>query len=115
MNKEDILKKLPSDGFLKTAKEGPSPLSGEKRVALIRKGNELYNKGDFDLAKKIFVTARYSDGLIRIGDSYVKDGKHLEALRMYWLAPAPEKTAAIAEQMAQVMRKWLSEEKTEKR
>jgi hypothetical protein len=113
MNKEDILKKLPSDGFLKTAVENPTPLSGEQRAALIRKGNELFNKGESALAQRIFITTRYSDGLIRIGDSYVKEGKHLDALRMYWLAPAPDKTAAIVEKIALVMKQWLAEEKTE--
>ena len=112
MNKLDILKKLPASGFLKIAAETPAPLPREKRAALIRKGNELFNKGEFGLAQRIFVTTKYSDGLIRIGDYYVKGGKPLEALRAYWLAPAPDKTAAIVEKIAQVMKQWLSEGKT---
>ncbi|HTX73511.1 MAG TPA: hypothetical protein VMC79_11845 [Rectinemataceae bacterium] len=112
MNKLDILKKLPSGGFLKIAAESPAPLPREKRAALIRKGNELFNKGEFGLAQRIFLTTKYSDGLIRIGDLYMKGGKPLEALRLYWLAPAPDKTAAIVEKIAQVMKQWLSEGKT---
>jgi hypothetical protein len=115
MSAQDILKKLPSGGFLKTAPgTPPAPLSGEKRAALVRKGNELFNKGELDLAQRIFTTTGYSDGLIRIGDAYVKDGRPLDALKAYWTAPAPEKTAAIVEKIAQVMRQWLAEEKTEK-
>ncbi|MGA2975966.1 MAG: hypothetical protein ABSF77_11715 [Spirochaetia bacterium] len=113
MSTEDILKKLPSGGFLKIAAESPASLSGEKRAALIRKGNELFNKGEFSLAQRIFITTKYSDGLIRIGDYYVKGGRHLEALQAYWLAPAPEKTAVIVEKIALVMKRWLSEGKTE--
>ena len=93
MSAQDILKKLPSGGFFKVSAERTSPLARDKRAALIRKGNELYNKGEIALAQRIFVTTSYSDGLIRIGDRYLKGGKPLEALRMYWLAPAPDKTA----------------------
>jgi hypothetical protein len=113
MSAQDILKKLPSGGFLKISAERTAPLSREKRAALIRKGNELYNKGELALAQRIFVTTKYSDGLIRIGDSYMKGGKPLEALRLYWLAPAPDRTAAVVEQIANVMKHWLAEGKTE--
>jgi hypothetical protein len=111
MNAEDILKKLPS-GFLKVTTEKSAPLTREKRAALIRKGNELFNKGDFSLAERIFITTKYSDGLIRVGDHYVKSGQPLEALRAYWIAPAPDKSAALVEKIAQVMKQWLSEGKT---
>ena len=111
MSAEDILKKLPPGGFLKIAKGDSSPLSRDKRAALIRKGNELFNKGEFDLAKRIFVTTHYSDGLIRIGDAYFKNGKPLDALSAYWMAPSSEKVTAVAERIALVMREWLREEK----
>jgi hypothetical protein len=113
MSTQDILKKLPSGGFLKTSAQSSAALPREKRAALIRKGNELYNKGELALAQRIYVTTRYSDGLIRLGDTYVKGGRPLDALRMYWIAPAPEKAAVLVEKIAQVMKQWLSEEKTE--
>lgn len=53
MSAQDILKKLPSGGFLKTTRGASARISKEQRVALIRRGNELFNKGDFDLAQKI--------------------------------------------------------------
>ncbi len=113
MSAQDILKKLPSGGLLKISAERTAPLAKDKRAALIRKGNELYNKGEIALAQRIFVTTSYSDGLIRIGDRYLKGGKPLEALKMYLLAPAPDKTAAVIGQIAQVMHHWLAEGKTE--
>ncbi|HEY9593914.1 MAG TPA: hypothetical protein VHE79_05515 [Spirochaetia bacterium] len=112
MNTEDILKKLPSGGLLKITAPGPATLKGEKRAALIRKGNELFNKGEIGLAQRIFFTTRYSDGLIRIGDHYIKQGRPLDALRVYWLAPAPDKKEALVEKIAQVMKQWLAEGKT---
>jgi hypothetical protein len=113
MSTRDILKKLPPGGFLKTSGEGTAALSREKRAALIRKGNELFNKGEMALAQKIFITTKYSDGLIRLGDHYVKGGRPLDALRVYWIAPAPVKAAALVEKIAQVMKQWLAEGKAE--
>lgn len=111
MSAQDILKKLPPSGFLKVSRETPAPMKKEQRAALIRKGNELFNKGDFNLAQRIFLTTKYSDGLIRIGDRYAEGGKPLEALRLYWAAPSPEKAAMIVERIAKVMHEWLQEEK----
>jgi len=114
MSTDDILKKLPRGGLLKIAAEKQAPLPSDKRAALIRKGNELFNKGEYNLAQRIFMTTRYSDGLIRIGDQHLKGGRPLEALRLYWLAPAPDKTEAMVERLAQVIKQWLSEGKTKK-
>jgi len=111
MSVEDILKKLPSGGFVKTTSTNQAPLSSGQRAALIRKGNELFNKGEFDLAQRIFTTTRYSDGLRRMGDHYMERGRTLDALRAYWIAPAPDKSAVLVERIAQVMRQWLSEGK----
>jgi hypothetical protein len=109
MSAEDILKKLPSGGLLKVDSGRGAVLSREKRAALIRRGNELFNQGNLALAQRIFVTTKYSDGLIRMGDRYRKGGKPLDALKMYWLAPAADKRAAVVEQIAQVMKHWLAE------
>jgi len=111
MSAEDILKKLPRRGFLKTTQDTRARISKEQRAALIRRGNELFNKGEIDLAQRIFITTGYSDGLIRIGDRFAEGGKPLEALRAYWIAPCPEKTAVMIERIAKVMKQWLLEEK----
>ncbi len=114
MNTQDILKKLPHSGFLKIIDENHISLTQERRAALIRKGNEFFNKGNYELAKKIFFTTKYTDGLIRLGDYYYKRKKHLMALQIYWLAPCPKKAAVLIERMASVMSKWLMEEKETK-
>ncbi len=111
MATHEILTKLPKSGFLKIAEESRAPLAQDKRAALIRKGNELFNEGNYDLARRIFITTRYTDGLIRLGDLYLKRKKHLLALQIYWLAPCPQKVEFLVERMASVMSKWLSEER----
>ena len=106
---DEILKGIPSGGFLKIGSSGRATLSSSQRVALIRKGNELFNAGMFEQAKKVFITTGYSDGLIRIGDYYLEKHDPLEALRMYWMAPAPDKVDRILENTAGVLRKWMEE------
>ncbi|MFW5738253.1 MAG: hypothetical protein ACOCYX_05020, partial [Spirochaetota bacterium] len=57
---------LAAPGFIKTSRRQGPELSAEQRSALIRRGNELFNKGSIDQAKRVFITTRYTDGLIRI-------------------------------------------------
>jgi hypothetical protein len=111
MSAEDILKRLPPSGFVKVGGDKRESLPQDKRAALIRKGNELFNAGKYDLAKRIFLTTRYTDGLIRLGDMYFKRKKPLHALQAYWLAPSPAKAEAMIERMAAVVSKWLMQEK----
>ncbi len=99
-----------SAGFLKTGKSEKSNITPSQRSALIRKGNELFNSGDYETAKKIFITTSYSDGLIRMGDYYRKKGAPLDALMMYRIAPAREKFDLLLEETAEILRGWLQEE-----
>lgn len=101
---------LAAPGFIKTSQTGRLQLSGQQRSALIRKGNELFNSGRFDEAKRVFLTAHYTDGLIRMGDHYAKQNDILEAFRMYWLAPERRKVEYLVERMAGVVRSWLVED-----
>ncbi len=110
-NLESLLKNIPTNGFLKLTAEQPDDLSISNKAALIRKGNILFNSGDFEKAKRIFVTTGYTDGLIRIGDYYLKQGNPLEAVRMYWLAPAPDKVESWMNKAAGTISKWLCEDK----
>ncbi len=96
--------------FLKTGRPAGNRLSSSQRSALIRKGNELFNSGDFETAKKIFITTSYSDGLIRMGDHYKKKGDPVEAIKMYSIAPAKEKLDQMLEQAAGIISRWLKEE-----
>jgi hypothetical protein len=109
MKTEDILRKLPPSGFLKVARENSVQLSPENRAALIRRGNEFFNRGQTELARRVFLTTRYSDGLIRVGDRYVKAGKPVEAMAAYMTAPCPQKAEALAARMAGVLSHWLKE------
>lgn len=109
MKKEDVLHNLPPRGFLKVARENPVQLSPEDRAALIRRGNEFFNRGQTELARRVFLTTRYSDGLIRVGDRYVKAGKPVEAMTAYMSAPCPQKAEALAARMAGVLSQWLKE------
>jgi hypothetical protein len=109
MEKKETPKKLPPGGFTKVTRDGAPALSREKRAALIRKGNELFNRGELDLAGRIFSTTGYADGLIRLGDRCFRDGKPLDALRWYRRAPCPQKTDALEERMARVVSGWLKE------
>ncbi len=104
-----ILKSLPGEGFLKVAVDKSVNLNSKDKVALIRKGNELFNRGEIDLAKRIFITAGYSDGLIRIGDLYLKQDLLMEAFKMYWMAPDTKKVQVMTEKMGEIIRKWLRE------
>jgi hypothetical protein len=109
MKKEELAKLLPQEGFLKLGSSGRKALSAAERAALIRKGNEQYNFGNFDLAKRIFITTGYSDGLIRSGDKCMEKGEPLEALHLYWIAPSPEKVDMFIEKTASIIRRWLQE------
>ncbi len=97
-------------GFIKTTGSKKSAIGSADKIALIRKGNELFNSGKYETAKRIFITTGYSDGLIRMGDYYIKNGNHVDALKMYWMAPAPNQFEKISGQTAMIISKWLKEE-----
>lgn len=109
MDADRILDHIPREGFIKLTADR-ADLPGDKKTALNRQGNSLFNEKKFDLAKKIFLTTGYSDGLIRLGDHYDEAGEKLEAFRMYWLAGFRKKTDIMIESMAGVLRTWLQEE-----
>jgi len=109
---KDELSGIPKEGFIKVSSPKATSLSGKQKTALIRKGNELFNAGDYEGAKRIFLTTGYTDGIIRMGDHYFKAKEPLEALRMYWMAPAPDKKEMVLENMARVLHRWLREAKS---
>lgn len=110
MKKEDALNGIPEEGFIKLGSTERKKLDPAQRSALIRKGNELFNSGNIKTSKRIFLTTGYSDGLERIGDYYKEKGEIFEALRMYWIAPAPGKKEQLIEQCAAVIEHWLGQE-----
>ncbi|MDR0447905.1 MAG: hypothetical protein LBH07_04480 [Treponema sp.] len=95
-------------GFIKTTVK-PS-MDGSTKAALNRKGNHLFNTGDAEGARRIFLTTGYSGGLSRIGDFYMAQGRHLDALRMYWIAPNRTKAEPIIQQLSEIIRGLINEE-----
>ncbi len=110
MKTDEALKRIPKEGFLKIGKLKPPELQPQQKTALNRKGNELFNSGNLDQARKIFITTGYTDGLIRLGDIYKKEGRILDALKMYWAAPAPKKVEQLIERAVVILRSWLKDE-----
>ena len=97
------------NGFIKTTLK-PVAMDGEKKAALNRKGNMLYNSGDIEGARRIFLTTGYSDGLVRVGDFYKSKGRPLDALKMYWIAPNRKKAEPIIEQLSLVIQSLIHDE-----
>lgn len=98
-----------SEGFLKVG--SPADITAKDRVALVRKGNEFFNQQRYDAAKRVFLTVKYADGLIRLGDHYMAEGQTLEAFRMFWIAGDRRRIEEMAEKMAMVVRKWLHDDR----
>jgi len=88
--------------FVKTTV--PSSVEGSDKAALNRKGNMLFNSGDIEGARRIFMTTGYSDGLSRVGDYYKSQNRLIEALRMYRIAPDHNKAEPLIEQLAGIIK-----------
>jgi len=94
--------------FVKTTV--PSSVEGSDKAALNRKGNMLFNSGDIEGARRIFMTTGYSDGLSRVGDYYKSQNRLIEALRMYWIAPDRTKSEPLIEKAAFLIKQLLESE-----
>jgi hypothetical protein len=51
----------------------------------------------------------YSDGLSRAGEYYRKNGRALDAVRMYWIAPDRKKAQEIIMEAALLIKDMLIE------
>ncbi len=109
MKNYKILKEIPKEGFLKVTDVKNRDLDDHQRVILMRKGNELFNNGDIEKAKRIFLTIGYTDGLIRIGDYYYSNNRPFEAFKMFKIAPAPDRINNMIEKMTFIVKSWLKE------
>ena len=90
-----------------------APIESSTKAALNRKGNQLFNEGDVEGARRVFMTTGYSDGISRVGDHYRSQSKILDALRMYWIAPDRTKSEPLIEQLACVLQGFLHENETD--
>ena len=95
-------------GFIKQT-ERPSPaVDAAQKAFLNRKGNLLFNEGNIEGARRIFMTTGYSDGLTRIGDYYKSKGRAIDALEMYRLAPNKKKADELIMQLAMLIKTMLA-------
>ena len=81
------------------------------RVQLIRKGNEFFQKNDIENAKKIFITVDYKDGLVRLGDYYLKNNDLYKSAEMYFMSENKSKIDAFSKKCAIIIEKFLNEDK----
>ena len=111
MDRKKVFEKFDDkNAFIKVTK--PTLTDGSQKAALNRKGNQFINEGKIEEARRIFMTTGYTDGLSRVGDYYKTNGRLLEALKMYWMAPNRKKAEPLIEILSGVL-KDLIHEKTE--
>lgn len=91
------------DGFIKVTDNPVGGLTSEQKVTLNRKANVMFNNGDIESARRIFITTGYSDGLTRVGDYYTNHNESLKALKAYYLAHNKRDTEPIYESIAKVI------------
>ncbi|MCR5698256.1 MAG: hypothetical protein K6G52_01315 [Treponemataceae bacterium] len=111
---DDVKKKMDKvigDGaFIRLTDNSSSNLTAEQKVILNRKGNELFNEGKINEARKLFITTGYSDGLTRCGDVEAKQNRELEALKLYWLAHNKRKSEPLIDKISTLISLLLKEE-----
>jgi len=100
--------KIP-DGFIKVTDEPVKGLTSEQKVILNRKANMMFNNGNVEDARRIYITTGYSDGLTRVGDYYMKQDQSLKALKAYYLAHNNRDSEPIYNSIAQVISQLLKE------
>jgi hypothetical protein len=107
---EELFSAFKEQSFFKTTVDSrKAALDAAQKVALNRKGNVLYNSGDIEGARRIFLTTGYSDGIARVGDYYRSKGQQLDALRMYLIAPDRKKADDIIMKLAAAIQTLLGE------
>ena len=108
MNYKELFDKFGDNNmFIKTTV--PPGMDSAQKAALNRKGNMLFNSGDIEGARRVFVTTGYSDGLSRVGDYYKSQNRHIDALNMYWIAPDRRKYESMIMQLAGIVQSLIHE------
>jgi len=105
-----IFDRFAEKGLIKSADLPNRGLAGEERARLNRKGNELFNLGEVETARRIFQTTGYSDGLIRVGNKYLEGRRPVDALKMYWLAHDRRRSDPLVEKAVLAVRMLLEQE-----
>ena len=94
--------KIP-DGFIKVTDNPVDGLNSEQKVILNRKANIMFNNGNIEDARRIYITTGYSDGLTRVGNYYMDKNQGLKALKAYYLAHNKRDAEPIYESIANVI------------
>jgi len=105
-----LKREIPQGGLVKTTQSTAKSLGPAQKVQLIRRGNECFNQGQYELAERIFLTCDYSDGLIRLGDFYFKKNEFQDAIRLYMKSKDQGRIEKLTNRMALVLRQWLLED-----
>ncbi len=100
--------------MIKKGNEYKKKVDSSTRAQLIRKGNEFFSTGSILQAEKIFITIDYKDGLVRLGDYYLKNKDIYKSARMYFLSENQSKINAFCKKAALIIEKFLNEDKVEK-
>lgn len=101
-------KEIP-DGFIKVTDNPVNGLNPEQKVILNRKANIMFNNGNIEDARRIFITTGYSDGLTRVGDYYLNKNESLKALKAYYLAHNKRDAEPIYVDIAKLISTLLNE------
>ena len=101
--KESLIEQSIPDGFIKVTDNPVGGLTSEQKVILNRKANAMFNAGNIEDARRIYITTGYSDGLTRVGNYYMDKNEGLKALKAYYLAHNKRDAEPIYESIAQVI------------
>lgn len=107
--KEELSQKELPDGFIKVTDSPVKGLTTEQKVILNRKANAMFNNGNVEDARRIFITTGYSDGLTRVGDYYINKKESLKALKAYYLAHNKRDAEPIYEDIAKIISTLIAE------
>lgn len=106
---ETVHEKEIPEGFIKVTDNPVSGLNSEQKVILNRKANIMFNKGNIEDARRIYITTGYSDGLTRVGDYYMNKNESLKALKSYYLAHNKRDAEPIYENIAKIITTLLKD------
>ena len=95
--------------FIKVTDFPVSGLTSEQKVVLNRKGNVFFNQGKILEARRLFITTGYSDGLNRVAEKSMEEGKELDALKLYLLAHNKRNAEPIIEKLAGIISSIIKE------
>ncbi|MEE1000247.1 MAG: hypothetical protein UIH41_11350 [Treponemataceae bacterium] len=95
--------------FIKVTDFPVSGLTSEQKVVLNRKGNVFFNQGKILEARRLFITTGYSDGLNRVAEKSMGEGKELDALKLYLLAHNKKNAEPLIEKLAGIISSIIKE------